>query len=149
MRHRLRAVIVEGFNPRRPRAPCFFPDGRVAHARNRSVFLRTGRRCSRDRRRRRGGAFFRYGFSGDLSTGGGIGFTGLLHASANEALEILVFSHRHVSPGYTTGNPPAARHGDAKDRRYSSGSVPPFASDSTPAGAESLEVRRGLSPTER
>ncbi len=35
---------------------------------------------------------------------------------------------------------------DAKDRRYESGSVPPFASHSTPAGAESREVGRGSPP---
>src|SRR6267378_6312729 len=81
-----------------------------------------------------------------MCTGGGVGFTRLFHASANEALEILIPWHRQFSFGHTTTLSPAVRHGDAKDRRNQSGSIPPFASHRTPAGAESQEVGRGSPP---
>src|SRR5204862_3974057 len=82
--------------------------------------------------------------------GGGVRFTRLLHASTHEALEILLAWHRLGLPWMHHGPlPSSAPMMNAKDRRYGSGSVPPFASHSIPAGAESREVGRGRAPLSR
>src|SRR5438552_14514454 len=132
--------MVQSGHPAIPGAAGLRLNALVAHARQCGVVDLLGRsaRC---------GCTTGFGFLYDVSAGGSVGFTRLSHASANEALEILIAWHRHFSFGYTTVLSPAARHGDAKDRRNRSGSLPPFASQRTPAGAESKEVGRGSPPT--
>src|SRR5687767_1805228 len=55
-----------------------------------------------------------------------------------------------VSPlGAPRATPQQHARDCTKDSRYRSGSLPPFASPSIPAGAESREVRRGSPPEVR
>ena len=104
MRHRCGTVAVERAHPALPRAPGVLLHGRVAQAGTRRQVIR-----------RRGGARVRHCVRqttarvfDDLRAGGGVRFTRLAHAGANEALEILVLRHDHDSFEYTTGLSPAA-----------------------------------------
>jgi len=44
----------------------------------------------------------------DMRAGGGVGFARLLHASANEALQVFLARHRQFSFERTTAHSPAA-----------------------------------------
>src|SRR5439155_12929360 len=120
----MRRDAIERFDPALPRAAGLRLHGGIAPTRERGIV----------RRGREGGGGRGGGRSvllvEELCAGGGIRFARLPHASANEALEILVGRHR-VRPlvrpqAYT----PQQRHPAATQRlaRCRSGSLPPFAS---------------------
>ena len=139
MRHRLGAVRGRARGPIGPTCSRFSPSRRRRSCRRARVVAGAAGAWTRGAARRFGGFFDR------LGAGGGVGFTRLGHASANEALEILLGEASSVSFGYTTAHSPAARRGDAKDDERIRGCAP-LCLAMTPAGAESLEVGRGSSP---
>src|SRR5947199_220748 len=82
------------------------------------------------RRGREGGGGGSVLFVQELCAGGGVGFARLPHASANEALEILVGRHRVRPLVGPRAHTPQQRRPAATQRlaRCRSGSLPPFAS---------------------
>ncbi len=85
--------------------------------------------------------------SEELSAGGGVSFARLLHAGANEALEILVGRHRsHPLVRPRARSPAAAPRGDAKELTMVIREYAPLCLVRDPGWGRVIEVGRGPAP---
>ena len=94
VRPAVRLGVIEGLDPSLPGAAGGLLDGRVAHAGELRVVGRRRRGQGARRLRATLGCWL---VVKELGAGGGIGFARLLHAVADDALEIFIGRHRSLS----------------------------------------------------
>src|SRR5687768_7174733 len=136
-------------HPFLPRVPCLVGDSGVCHPGDVRVRERRGCRNVAEARRRGAGCrgrAFALRLAENLGAGGGIRLARLFHASANDALEVLVAGHRLISFGCTATHSPAARRGERKGRRYRVRESAPLCLPRDSGWGGVREVRRGPAP---